>query len=97
MDRHLPHRPGDVEAGVNTEIFEVYALEMLGVKPVDEGVSVDDEARQGQGLDGEAVQRTAHDHSADFGFLDGGLVEVLAGSNLGVEGSVACVAAVGAS
>jgi hypothetical protein len=64
---------------------------------VDEGVSVDDEARQGQRLDGETVQRTAHDHGADFGFLDGGLVEVLAGPDFGVEGPIACVAAVGAS
>jgi hypothetical protein len=64
---------------------------------VDEWVGIDDEAGQGQGLDGETVQRMAHDHGADFGFLDGGLVEILACPDFGVEGPIACVAAIGAS
>lgn len=97
MDRHLPHRPGQVEAGINAKILEVYAFEMLRVEPVDEGVSIDYEAGQGQRLDGEAIQRTAHDHGADFGFLNGGLVEVLACSDFGVKSSIACMAAVEAS
>lgn len=70
------------------------AVESLRIEPEENRVRVDDEAAQGEGFDGKAVEGAAGGHGADFGFLDGGFVEVFAEADGAVEGAGAHVAAV---
>ena len=58
-----------------------------------EGVRVDDEARQNERLDGKPVARASSRHGADLGLFDGEFVEIFAPADVGIEVAGAVLAA----
>lgn len=63
----------------------MHAPEPRGVEPVQEGVGVDDEAGQFEGVEGQAGPGAAEGEGEDLGLLEQDLVEVFAAADLGGE------------
>ena len=61
------------------------AAQLLGIKPVDEWISIHHEPTQSQLLDCQLLASRAHGEGPNLGLLDALLVEILAIANLAVQ------------